>query len=75
MQVIVVERNVTDSWNAPPPVFLAVAKSENAAKKWIQDEVDGHHNTSHSYMQGKDADWWIAQGTFSLKSVYFQTEE
>lgn len=69
MKVIVIKRHVTDSWNPPNPIFLAVASDEKAAKSWIQDEVDMNHDSGHSYMQGKDADWWIAQGTFSLTSI------
>lgn len=67
---VVVKRHETDSWNAGPPVFCVVASSEGAAKAWIQDEVDGKHDDSgHRYAQGKDADWWLKYGTFSITPV------
>lgn len=72
MNVFVIKRHVTETWNAPPPTFLAVAIDEEAAKCWIQDEVDGKHSSSHQYMTGKSADWWIKYGTFSITSVEVQ---
>lgn len=73
MDVVLIKRHVTDSWNPPPPVCVAVAADEDAAKRWIQDEVDGKHESTHSYMKGKDADWWIKYGTFTLTPATIQT--
>lgn len=69
MNVVVVRRHVVDSWNVPPPEICAVAIDIEAAKQWIQDEVDHKHDYSNTYMQGKNADWWIEYGIFSLLVV------
>jgi hypothetical protein len=66
--VIVIEQHDVDSMNGFA-VFRALATDVTAAKRWIQDEVDGKHKAGHRYMQGKDADWWIQYGTFSLKET------
>lgn len=71
-QMVVVKRHQTDTYHAGPPVFCVVAVNERAAKQWIQDEVDGKHNSGNRYAQGKDADWWIEYGTFSLTKVDVQ---
>lgn len=65
---IVIKAHETESYNAGPGRFCAVAKDEEAAKRWIQDEVDRKHGET-AYMQGKDADWWIEYGAFSLTEV------
>lgn len=76
MVVYVVNRYHTDSWNSPPPSMRAIADSFETAKRWIQDEVDGKHKDSNwSYMEGKDADWWLAYGTFSIKEVNVLTAD
>lgn len=74
MQVVVIKRHTTDSWAGPPPIFVAVAENEYAAKQWIQDEVDGKHNSGCSYASGQSADWWIEYGTFSLMWVEVQKD-
>lgn len=58
MQVIVIMQQSPDSWNGTSH-YRAVAIDEEAAKRWVQDEVDQKHGNGHLYMQGKTADWWI----------------
>lgn len=65
MTVTLIMRHDTDSYNGRSSM-AAIASDEAAAKRWIQDEVDGKHGPGWTYMQGKDADWWIEYGTFSL---------
>lgn len=72
MDIYVVQHHTVDSWNGPPPTFAAVGIDEEAAKVWIQDEVDGKHQSSHSYAQGHTADWWLEYGAFSIKKVEVQ---
>ena len=69
-QLYVIKRHQTDSYNAGPPVFLGVAATPEAAKLWIQNEVDGLHNTSHTYAKGYSVDWWIEYGTFSITPTW-----
>lgn len=69
MNVYVIKRHETDSWNAGPPVFCAVAGSQESALRWIQDEVDHKHDSGHRYMQGKPAQRWVDYGTFSIKET------
>lgn len=69
-QMVVVKKHQTESWNPGPPLFCVVATDEGAAKRWIQDEVDGKHDPSFSsFAKGKTADWWLAYGTFSITPV------
>lgn len=58
MQVIVVMQSDPSSY-VGTSAFCTVAIDKEAAKRWIQDEVDQKHGNSHLYMQGKTADWWI----------------
>lgn len=69
MHVIVVKRQNTDSYNAPPPQVVAIAVDDAAAIQWVQDEVDGKHPSGWSYAQGHDASWWIDYGTFALEKT------
>jgi hypothetical protein len=72
-KIVVIERCATETWAGPPPVLAAVASDEEAAKRWIQDEVDGKHNSGHSYASGHSAEWWIEYGTFRLSDMEIQT--
>jgi hypothetical protein len=72
MNVVVIKRHAIDSWNPPPPTLLAITSDIDVARRWIQEEVDGVHKSGHTYMQGKDADWWLEQGVFSLTSMEVQ---
>jgi len=58
MQVIVILQSSPDSMSGAQ-WFRAVAIDEEAAKRWVQDEVDHKHGNGHQYMEGKTADWWI----------------
>lgn len=69
--VIVVMRNNVDSYNGSSH-FVAVAVDKEAAKRWIQDEVDGKHRGARQYAQGNSADWWIETGIFSLHEHFVQ---
>lgn len=66
--VVVILQNETDSMSGRS-WFRAVAANKEAAKQWVQNEVDHKHESGHQYAQGKTADWWIEYGTFSLKTV------
>ena len=71
MNVVVIKRHSPDGFTSP--IFMAIAQDVYAAKIWIKDEVDGLHTSpKHSYMQGKDAEWWIEDGIFSLTTVEVQ---
>jgi hypothetical protein len=74
LELVVIKKYDTDSWNSAPAQFMAVALDEEAAKRWIQDEVDGKHRSDgyQEYALGHDADWWIAYGTFRLSTVQVQ---
>lgn len=71
MQVIVIKRHQVDSWNGVS-TFLTVAVDEDAAIRWIQDEVDHKHGSGHTYAEGKSALWWINYGTFSIDRIDVQ---
>lgn len=62
--IIVIKTYNPDSMNSVSH-FAALAVNEEAAKRWIQDEVDDLHGV-HGYMKGKSADWWIENRYFSL---------
>lgn len=66
--VVIIQKHNTDSHSGRSS-FAAVAKDVLSAKQWIQDEVDHKHDNGNRYVQGKDADWWIQYGTFSLNTV------
>lgn len=68
MNVYIIFKNDADSSNSTSK-FAAVARDIPAAMKWIQDEVDGKHENGNRYAKGKDAQWWINNGWFSLKMV------
>lgn len=67
--VVVIFRNDTGSYSGKS-TFVAVAKTEDAAKQWIQDEVDGkHHEGRSQYARGMTVEQWLQYGTFSLRTV------
>ena len=66
--VTVIHHRDVDSYTGLS-IFVAVAADEDAARQWIQDEVDGRHTSGNQYMKGQSADWWIQYGTFSLTSI------
>jgi hypothetical protein len=68
--VTVIKQHDPDSWSGGPGIFRAVADSEEHARQWIQDEVDGKHpDSGHSYASGQSVDWWIKYGTFTLEDA------
>jgi len=74
MKLVAVKKHDPDSLQGRD-VFLVVCTNETAAKKWIQEEVDGKHPDSKTtYMQGQTADWWIQQGYFSLNTIELHTD-
>lgn len=74
-KIIFIYRQSPDSLNSIPYV-VAAARDRNAAVQWIQDEVDGKHKESHhTYMQGKDAEYWLTEyPVFKLIAGVLQEE-
>ena len=68
MDIIIINYCDTNSWQSTP-TMVAAAVDEDAAMRWVQDEVDGKHNSGVAYAQGTSAQWWIDHRTFRLNSV------
>lgn len=66
--VVAIWYHELNSWNGRDHI-MAVAENDEAAMRWLQDEVDEKHSNGTSYMQGETAQWWINYGTFSLKPM------